>query len=242
MSQSYCSTPEGVIVSIALGRGGDDRTTRLLNARGRHRLDRDELDELASPVSAAQRPRASSSRSPPGPGTGPACSTTAQRPRASSSRSLADDGPRPLFDRPCSTPEGVIVSIASVVESPCLSWINCSTPEGVIVSIARRTSTSWRPSAAAQRPRASSSRSPSPHSPAAPGVMYCSTPEGVIVSIAPPRPPGSAAPRPAQRPRASSSRSPAGPRWPTTNWSSAQRPRASSSRSRRSPRRSLEPL
>ena len=271
-----CSTPEGVIVSIAASSGSRRPIFLLLNARGRHRLDRLAMAGRLDRWRPAQRPRASSSRSHTGSGRdacgvgllnargrhrldrakfvisasdGLSCSTpegvivsiapwkgaglrsgsTAQRPRASSSRSLA----RAVSSRPssvCSTPEGVIVSIASCSNWPRRAWYCCSTPEGVIVSIAtaRRPTPATR--SAAQRPRASSSRShcgprrtgpfasPAQRPRASSSRSHehggrlsiasgCSTPEGVIVSIARRSGSPSSSSRSAQRPRASSSRS-----------------------------------
>ena len=202
-----CSTPEGVIVSIArTGRSwswpptvaqrprasssrsrhlecGRSRQADLLNARGRHRLDRIRATWPRSARPSAQRPRASSSRSHLGRST----SSLLRGLLNARGRHRLDHSSDPIRRAPivlCSTPEGVIVSIACIASGPrrptptaqrpgrhrldrsesVVSWtvmVACSTPEGVIVSIARKAGESI--------------------------VIgdICSTPEGVIVSIAP---------------------------------------------------------
>ena len=201
-----CSTPEGVIVSIAVVSLGGQPRKDLLNARGRHRLDR-------------QRARLKRSRyficsTPEGVivsiareiydwfGEEPA----AQRPRASSSRSLAHRGERFVGARLLNARGRHRLDRLRHAEITDFA-VGCSTPEGVIVSIAISGPSTAPRRASAQRPRASSSRyarrSTRPCSTSSllnargrhrldhvgrsasqvPGGL-CSTPEGVIVSIA----------------------------------------------------------
>ena len=207
-----CSTPEGVIVSVTRldARGGPDRLAaqrpRASSSRSRSRATRS-----GPRASTAQRPRASSSRSPPS-----GSRRTGTR-RLLNARGRHRLGHTPLRVAPamtaltsCSTPEGVIVSVTKNRNGATARVDLCSTPEGVIVSVTRAGLGAAGGDRAAQRPRASSSRSPSAYRAFAVDVL-CSTPEGVIVSVTRSRgsPPG---PTPsAQRPRASSSRSPARP-------------------------------
>ena len=107
-----CSTPEGVIASVT-GAKVLARSSPIAAQRPRASSPRSlvGLGEAGQQIFAAQRPRASSSRSPRSDPADAARCPTAQRPRASSSRS--PEG-RPVGrggDGPCSTPEGVIVSV-----------------------------------------------------------------------------------------------------------------------------------
>ena len=132
---------------------------------------------------AAQRPRASSSRSPAPPAPGPPVppllnargrhrlDRNAWDRRRSRDGQLLNARGRHRLDR----------AGAGRVRPPTL---DCSTPEGVIVSIARRTIARRSSPIAAQRPRASSSRSQHRRPVGLPQEILCSTPEGVIVSIA----------------------------------------------------------
>jgi len=87
------------------------RSRALLDARRRHRLEHQSTFLYQSiPLKSAQRPKASSSRTPATRGVPTAPGSAAQRPKASSSRTHR---PGPFDPRPagaCSTPEGVIVS------------------------------------------------------------------------------------------------------------------------------------
>ena len=183
----------------------------LLNARGRHRLGHAVRSGSSDPRStAAQRPRASSSRSRP----------VQDHLRRLQALLNARGRHRLGHVSPflisvillcCSTPEGVIVSVTalSIVQGP-VRLVCCSTPEGVIVSVTDATHR------------------------AVLALNACSTPEGVIVSVTRSSSrgrPGNT--RTAQRPRASSSRSLGEVGAHASLQSSAQRPRASSSRSRR---------
>ena len=175
-----CSTPEGVIVAITPKRRSLRRQCRadpVLNARRRHRRDHD----------------------------GP----------------LAFRGEQVAARASCSTPEGVIVAIATAVHHADVDP----------VEVGR-----------AQRPKASSSRSRRQG-----GLevdtgssLLCSTPEGVIVAITPLTRTSRhrVVTRAAQRPKASSSRSQGNAdRAESSKYrASAQRPKASSSRS---PNRSI---
>ena len=248
-----CSTPEGVIVSIAQPGPGSGHPVRLLNARGRHRLDRLPTAGQVEAGVTAQRPRASSSRSRSTRDSGGCRRPAAQRPRASSSRSrqyrrrdrrrrqLLNARGRHRLDRSiswpglgrstgCSTPEGVIVSIALLERSPAALGFTAQRPRASSSRSRPTIDPAIRDAIAAQRPRASSSRSRDSTGITLP-TRPCSTPEGVIVSIAFEPMVSTSSPQTAQRPRASSSRSRArGLRGPGFMLA-AQRPRASSSRS-----------
>ena len=199
---SGCSTPEGVIVSItaiepkrSAASGAAQRpkasssrspssrqestpARRLLNARRRHRLDHN-AGPTRSMAGCLLNARRRHRLDHTGRGGRSPIRSAAQRPEASSSRSRNDTGRRPARSC-CSTPEGVIVSITRRAgrSVAARSWI-CSTPEGVIVSITGSPSARSGVGVAAQRPKASSSRSPGLAIP--PGASTCSTPEGVIV-------------------------------------------------------------
>ena len=233
-----CSTPEGVIVSIA--REFLELTPRqvLLNARGRHRLDRDRprrrcaggfhcstpegvivsIAGCARPVElevgACSTPEGVIVSIAPGASRRRPGRRAAQRPRASSSRSrhalaVLDQELHLLNARG----RHRLDRVPPLGEDQRVD--RCSTPEGVIVSIAGASSTRTTGSGSAQRPRASSSRSRAPWRFSA-SICFCSTPEGVIVSIAPAYRATNRKINSAQRPRASSSRSrtPATPRVP----------------------------
>ena len=158
---SGCSTPEGVIVLItAPASRSAAASLGLLNARRRHRLGH------------------------------------------------GDRAHEPMAGHGCSTPEGVIVLITAGLTSRATAATVCSTPEGVIVLITDRRRDHpgvapvllnarrrhrldhpvrrlgrCRPRRAAQRPKASSSWSPTGRGAGRPRRDACSTPEGVIVLI-----------------------------------------------------------
>ncbi len=178
-----CSTPEGVIVSITRAARKSSPRVGLLNARRRHRLDHEGGfggGVLLLVCSTPEGVIVSITWSLGGRGFGGIICSTPEGVIVSITPWLS----RSKFGLPsCSTPEGVIVSITPVrgqgAPQPALlnarrrhrldhidarligrSVATCSTPEGVIVSITSRLATASVARAPAQRPKASSSRSP----------------------------------------------------------------------------------
>ena len=204
-----CSTPGGVIVSITC-EGWESRPTR----------------------PTAQRPEASSSRSPSSPSPCRWTPGAARRPEASSSRSPRPRGRRQRvrhllnarrrhrLDHTSPIPKHLGAGSAQRPEassSRSLAWAKGGIPgksaaQRPEASSSRSPATPWPSpgtSRTAQRPEASSSRSQGVGRVGV-GGLGCSTPGGVIVSITPPGRAGVSGRRSAQRPEASSSRSLAG--------------------------------
>ncbi len=203
----------------------------LLNARRRHRLDHDAIlyDALWSIVCSTPGGVIVSITSASAPR--PCWLPSAQRPEASSSRSpSALQEAQAIAD--CSTPGGVIVSITVHRIDGRVAEHAAQRPEA---SSSRSRRRPWRArpaaSSSAQRPEASSSRSPRRHGPRGTKEPSCSTPGGVIVSITTPSIRTSGNRPSAQRPEASSSRSPGVDGKGRGIDTAAQRPEASSSRS-----------
>ena len=224
-----CSTPEGVIVSITGPSARRSPGPPLLNARRRHRLDHQPGGLAVGSGTICSTPEgvivSITIVGSIAMAIGNICSTpegviVSITPAASATSRARSR---------CSTPEGVIVSIhqTGLDQGPSP---RCSTPEGVIVSITRRTRRSIARHQAAQRPKASSSRSREARAerPCGAGLLNARRRHRLDHASWP----GSVGPRrPAQRPKASSSRSPAPAAVGESPLSAAQRPKASSSRS-----------
>ena len=202
-----CSTPEGVIVSVTTcSISPGPRSGMLLNARGRHRLGHGRVLAAISHAIRCSTPE------------GVIVSVTrGGRTQAVHHRPLLNArGRHRLGHADGRDPPGEARALLNARGRHRLGHLRvvldhyplqgCSTPEGVIVSVTpsgRSSISSWR---AAQRPRASSSRSRETNQGAAAGFVLlnargrhrlghcsspsrtasrisCSTPEGVIVSV-----------------------------------------------------------